>query len=316
MNISDARELPPTTLIICSRNRPQLLLETVASVLKGDKVPTELIVVDQSRIPNAALANTKSDRPCDVRYLQTQSIGLSRGRNAGIAQARCDVVAIIDDDMLVEASWFEVLIGHLCQAGERAVVTGRVLPAIAEVPGGFVPAVVSKTSPAIYEGRIGTDVLAGGHMAAFRSLLETVGGFDERLGPGSDFPAAEDNDLGFRLLEAGAPIFYVPEAVIHHRAWRTKSEYLGIRWTYGLGKGGFYAKHLSLTDRYMLRRMGWDIWHRIVRLPRRIAAVPRQTVGDLVYICGIVFGATRWLITQGGQKHQRRAEPRAERVRR
>jgi len=144
-------------------------------------------------------------------------------------------------------------------------------------------------------------------MATFRSLLQKVGGFDERLGAGSDFPAAEDNDLGFRLLETGSRIFYVPEAVVHHRAWRGKSEYLRMRWNYGLGKGGFYTKHLSLTDRYMLRRVGWDIWHRIVRLPRRIVAAPRQTVGDVVYIGGIVVGATRWLITQGRQKHPQRA---------
>jgi GT2 family glycosyltransferase len=295
---SARRELPPTTLIICSRNRPRLLLETVASVLKGDEVPTELLVVDQSDVPNATLANARNDRHCSVRYLRVQSIGLSRARNIGIAEARYGIVAILDDDMLVEPSWFEVLIRRLCEAGERAVVTGSVLPTAAEVPGAFVPAEVCNTVPAVHEGRIGTDVLAGGHMAAFRSLLQTVGGFDERLGPGSDFPAAEDNDLGFRLLEAGSRIVYVPEAIVHHRAWRRKSAYLPMRWNYGLGKGGFYTKYLSLADRYMLRRMAWDIWHRIVRLPRRIASEPRQTVGDLVYICGIVFGASRWAVRQ------------------
>jgi GT2 family glycosyltransferase len=253
--------------------------------------------VDQSDVPNATLANG-NDRHCSVRYLRTPSIGLSRARNVGIAEARYDIVAILDDDMLVDPSWFEVLIRRLCEAGERAVVTGSVLPTTPEVPGAFVPAMVCNTVPAVHEGRIGTDVLAGGHMAAFRSLLQTIGGFDERLGPGSNFPAAEDNDLGFRLLEAGSRIVYVPEAIVHHRAWRRKSAYLRMRWNYGLGKGGFYTKYLSLADRYMLRRMAWDIWHRILRLPRRIASEPRQTVGDLFYISGIVFGASRWAISQ------------------
>lgn len=293
-----ATELPPTTLIICSRNRAQLLLETVESVLSGHTVPAELLVVDQSESPNMTLAQMTGDRRCDLTYLQSESIGLSRGRNIGIAAARHGVVAIIDDDMLVEPSWFGVLIRRLVDAGDRSVVTGRVLPA-AEVPGGFVSAVVTSTVPAVYEGRIGTDVLAGGHMATFRSLLQTVGGFDERLGAGSDFPAAEDNDLGFRLLEAGARIIYVPDAIVHHRAWRKKREYLRMRWNYGLGKGGFYTKHLSLTDRYMLRRATWDVWHRIVRFPRRIVSAPRATVGDLVYIAGILLGASRWRMTQG-----------------
>jgi GT2 family glycosyltransferase len=298
MTTSARRGLPPTTLIICSRNRPQLLLDTVASVLKGNELPTELLIVDQSDVPNATLASARNDRDCNVRYLRIESIGLSRARNIGIAEARYDLIAIIDDDMLVEPSWFEVLIRKLCEAGERTVVTGSVLPAAAEVPDAFVPAVVCNTAPAVHEGRIGTDVLAGGHMAAFRSLLQTIGGFDERLGPGSAFAAAEDNDLGFRLLEAGSRIVYVPEAIVHHRAWRRKSAYMRMRWNYGLGKGGFYTKYLSLADRYMLRRMAWDIWHRIVRLPWRIASQPRQTVGDLVYISGIVCGATRWAVTQ------------------
>jgi len=172
-----------------------------------------------------------------------------------------------------------------------------------------VPAVVTSTVPAVYAGRIGTDVLAGGHMATFRSLLQSVGGFDERLGPGSAFAAAEDNDLGFRLLENGARILYVPDAIVYHRAWRRKREYLRMRWNYGLGKGGFYTKHLSFTDRYMLRRVVWDIWHRIVRLPRQLVAAPRQTVGDVIYIGGIVVGAIRWLVTHGRQK-----QPRAQAV--
>jgi GT2 family glycosyltransferase len=303
------RELPPTTVIICSRNRPRLLQETVASVLSGQKAPNELLVVDQSDSPNPALAQMKGDARCHVRYRRSESIGLSRARNIGIAEARYELIAIIDDDMLVESSWFEVLIRRLCDAGDGSVVTGCVLPATAEVPGAFVPAVVTSTVPAVYAGRIGTDVLAGGHMATFRSLLQSVGGFDERLGPGSAFAAAEDNDLGFRLLENGARILYVPDAIVYHRAWRRKREYLRMRWNYGLGKGGFYTKHLSFTDRYMLRRVVWDIWHRIVRLPRQLVAAPRQTVGDVIYIGGIVVGAIRWLVTHGRQK-----QPRAQAV--
>src|SRR5579859_8077465 len=50
-------DLPPTTLIICSRNRPQLLQEAVESVLRGREVPTELLIIDQSQAAHPALAN-------------------------------------------------------------------------------------------------------------------------------------------------------------------------------------------------------------------------------------------------------------------
>jgi GT2 family glycosyltransferase len=298
MNSFKQMSLPPTSLIICSRNRPKLLLETIESVLQGDEVPAEFIIIDQSDVPHPTLASLRTDRPCEIRYLWTHSVGLSRARNAGITAAQHAIVAIIDDDMLVTPAWFGSLIQALLHAGERAVVTGRVLPTAAEVPGGFVPTFMPSAVPAVYKGRIGTDVLAGGHMATYRFILDAVGGFDERLGAGADFPAADDNDLGFRLLEAGYRIVYASEAVLHHRAWRGKGEYLQIRWSYGRGKGGFYTKYFSLIDPYMLRRMIWDIVHRIFLFPQRLWSDPRRACGDLVYIAGILSGATHWALIQ------------------
>jgi GT2 family glycosyltransferase len=198
--------------------------------------------------------------------------------------------------MIAVPSWFRSLIRGLVHSGEHAVVTGRVLPTVAEVPDGFVPAVVVAKDPAVYKGRIGMDVLASGHMATYRSILEAVGAFDEHLGPGTEFPAAEDNDLGFRLLEAGYSIVYAPEAVLYHRAWRGRPDYLSMRWAYGRGKGGFYTKHLSLRDPYMLCRLFWDITYRLLFLPYRVGSQPRRACGDVIYIGGVLTGIVRWLM--------------------
>jgi GT2 family glycosyltransferase len=277
-------------------------METIESVLQGDEVPSELVIVDQSDAANPGLAERQTSRSCEVRYVRTYTVGLSRARNCGLAAARHDILAIIDDDMYVAANWFGSLIRALLNSGSRAVVTGRVLPTKAEVPGGFVPALVLSDASATYAGRIGADVLAGGHMAAHRAVFDEVGAFDERLGAGADFPAADDNDLGFRLLEAGFRIVYAPEAVVYHRAWRGKGEYLAMRWNYGKGKGGFYTKYWSLKDPYMLRRMVWDIVHRIGIFPYRFCTQPRRACGDCVYVVGILYGAFLWL---------RRGRPRA-----
>ena len=286
--------LPPTTLIICSRNRPIMLQQTIESVLQGDEVPSELVVVDQSSAANRNIANLKSQRDTDIRYVWTQTIGLSRARNIGIAAARHSVLAIIDDDMFVASNWYGEFIRALLGAGERAVVTGRVLPAEAEVPGGFVPTFMPSDVPAVYEGRIDNDVLAGGHMAAHRAAFETVGGFDERLGAGGEFPAADDNDLGFRLLEAEYRIVYAPQAVVYHRAWRGRGEYMPMRWSYGRGKGGFYTKYLSIKDPHILKRMMWDIGQRFFYFPHRLLRDPQRACGDMVYVAGILVGTLQW----------------------
>ena len=133
-------------------------------------------------------------------------------------------------------------------------------------------------------------------MVTYRSILDAVDCFDERLGPGTHFPAAEDNDLGFRLLEAGFRIIYAAEAVLYHRAWRGKGEYMPMRWSYGRGKGGFYTKYCSLKDLYILRRMIWDIAHRFFYFPHRLLRDPRRACGDIVYAAGILVGAIQWAL--------------------
>lgn len=297
-NASAPGALPATSLIICSRNRPHLLAETVESILRGDQVPAEIIVVDQSDAPHQALAALTSDRGCDVRYLWTRTVGLSRANNQGVAAARHALLVFTHDDVLVTPTWFGAIVEALRAAGPRSVVTGQVRPTEAETRGGFQLALKVDQAPAVYTGRMGRDVLYPLNMAMYRSAIDEVGRFDERLGPGTPFPGSEDSDLGFRLLETGYRICYVPEAALYHRAWRPERDYLPLRWSYGVARGGFYAKYLSLRDRHMLSRMAADVRTHFVLFLYRVRRERRQAYGDVVLGAGILFGAIRWLLTQ------------------
>ncbi len=291
-------DLPPTSLILCTRNRPALLRDTVGSILRGSDVPGELIIVDQSDQPHAELASWQPDSLCRIQYRWISAVGLCRARNEGVATAINKVLIFVDDDMLVAPDWHKVLVKSLILAGQQAVVTGRVLPGAPERTGAFPPSLVPGDRPQVYEGRIGTDALAAGNMAMYRTTIKDVGPFDERLGAGSAFPAADDNDYGYRLLEAGYRIVYVPEAVVYHRAWRDAKDYLPLRWDYGRGKGGFYAKYSNFRDPYLLRRMIRDVLLRIARFPWRALHRPRLAMGDLVYSLGVMLGFVRWRLSR------------------
>lgn len=297
-SLVDPVHRPPASLVICSRNRPQLLLETIASVMLGSEGPTEIVVVDQSDHVNQALAGLSCDPAYPIHYLWKPGRGSSRARNTGIIAASNDFLVFIDDDMLVEKDWFESLVRATLQNGSKAVITGRVLPGNVEKSGGFVPALAESSEPRVFHGRINTDVLAAGHMAMYRSTIESVGSFDERLGAGSRFAAAEDNDYGFRLLEAGFRIVYWPQAVIYHRAWRSNKDYFPMRWSYGRGKGGFYAKYSSREDAFMFWRMCKDLSLRFIRFPWRVLHRPRLAFGDLVYACSVLSAFIEWRLTQ------------------
>jgi glycosyltransferase involved in cell wall biosynthesis len=121
-------KLPATSLIICTRNRPQLLSDTVDSVLAGHVVPTEIVIIDQSTQPHAILATLKPDRACAIHYVWSHSKGLSRSRNEGLATAHYEWIGILDDDMYIHPDWFGTLMRTLIAAGPKAVVTGQVRP--------------------------------------------------------------------------------------------------------------------------------------------------------------------------------------------
>ena len=288
--------LPPISLIICSRDRPELLEESVLSILAGNVVPSELFIMDQSRSSHPHLAMLKDAR-CEIRYIQTDARGECPARNQALRLARYELLAFTDDDVRVTQDWLETLARGLIAAGIHAIVTGRVLPET-QASDGFAPSTITETQPAIYQGRIGRDVLYPMNMAFWRSTLLDVGLFDERLGAGSPFHGAEDNDFCFRLLEAGYQIHYVPEAILYHRAWRPMRDYAKLHWFYGYGQGAFYAKHMQLRDHYMLKRMGQSLSGNLGHSLRRLWHDQNEAKASAAYALGILAGASRWMISQ------------------
>jgi O-antigen biosynthesis protein len=297
MNPASQGRGPAVSLIVCSRNRPRMLVDTVNSILAGGMVPAELVIIDQSDVENGQLAMLRTDRPCEIRYRWTPTVGLSRANNAGIAAARHDLLIFTHDDVEVSESWLEKIVAAVVNAGPKAVVTGQVLPAPAE-EGGFVPSTKVEASPAVYRRRTCSGVLYPMNMGLYRSAFEEVGVFDERLGPGTPFPAAEDNDLCDRLLQAGFEIHYEPTAVLTHRAWRSDRDYLGLRWAYGRGQGAFYGKILSVRDGHALRCLRADFAHRARRLVQGLRRTRRRSIGEAVYLLGLMAGMTQWLVSR------------------
>ena len=242
-----ATGFPPSSLIICTRNRSALLGEAIESILAGRYVPDELIIIDQSDTRDEKLTHLSTERNCKIHYQWMQPLGLSQARNFGIEAAQNDWLVFTDDDVLVERDWFGILLQALAAEGPRSVVTGRVLALYEPDRQGFVPSTKEDENPAIFTGRVGQDVLYSNNMAFHKSAVADIGGFDERLGPGTHFPSAEDNDLGYRLLENGYQIVYAPLAVVSHRAWRKKRDFLRLRRNYGIGRGRVLCQTYALA---------------------------------------------------------------------
>lgn len=288
---------PLVSLVICTRDRPDLVHDTVQSVLAGDTAPAELIIIDQSHAPNSDLSALRSDR-CAVRYVHVRSTGLATARNTGIQAARHALIVFLDDDMRVEAGWLRAMVLAAAAAGPRAAITGQVRPEDPAPPGTFVPSTITAAERRTYAGRQRHEVLSAGNAALWRDAFQEVGLFDPRLGAGARYPSAEDNDLCFRLFEAGYQVVYEPAAVVYHRAWRPLSAATRLRWDYGVGQGAYYAKHIALRDHFFVRRLGRDVGLRLLKAPRHLLADPRYAWREVVYATAIAFGATGFLLRE------------------
>lgn len=281
-------------VVIATLNNPRYVVEAVGSILSGSLVPDELFVVDQSRPLDPRVEELPRIQAA-VRLLKPDFRGLARAQNLAIRSSSSDLLAFTDDDVLVDRLWLEELAAALEQGGPRSVVTGRVLPT--EFEGGRPVSLVTDPNPAVYEGRIRRDVLSGNSMAFHRSAFEECGLFDERLGTGTTFGSASDNDFGYRLLGAGYRIEYVPAAVLYHRARRTGPELRKLQWDYGRGQGAFLGKHAVGGDRFALSRLGSSTGWWLRRIARRPLLQRRvHGHGDLVYLSGLLTGAAEWAV--------------------
>lgn len=286
------------SVVIASRERPEMLSDTVESVLSARRVPRELVIVDQSRAPHGELAGRGTERGCEIRYVQSATSGLSSARNVGLRHSSQDVVVILDDDMLVQEDSLDRLIAGRPDHDGRIVTTGRLLAAPPERPGLSQPpgALVIREEPEVFRGRQPRQVVPGPNISLPREVMLEIGGYDERLGAGTRFPAGEDHDLSLRLLDAGCEVRHVPEAVVLHRSWRARRDVVRLRWGYARGVGGFYAKHAGLRDRHTLERAAREVRSRAWRGLTSVISSPATSAREAVTLAGLLFGALEWCL--------------------
>src|SRR5438552_9889136 len=104
----------------------------MASVLRQDLTPTEIIVIDQSNTSAADKAIAESvvefgaleNGPELVYRWEPQLRGPAAARNYGARLARSDVVVIMDDDVTVEPACFRTLVDTLVTAPHAGGVGG------------------------------------------------------------------------------------------------------------------------------------------------------------------------------------------------
>ena len=214
------------SVIVCTYNRAYDLANTVTSLSSLDYASNlfEVIIVDNASSDNTeGMSNSLKSSVSNLVYVREDQPGLSHARNRGVASARGDFIAFIDDDAWPDENWLQKL-----DEGFRdprvGCIGGKVVPffeGTAGWPDWLHPRLYGFFTVVDYGDRKSLHYPtypAGTNMAFRRDIFKQVGLFRQDLGRiGESLLSMEETDLCLRVEGAGYSIEFLPEAVVHHK---------------------------------------------------------------------------------------------------
>jgi glycosyltransferase involved in cell wall biosynthesis len=259
------------SIVMCTRNRSDLIGQAVQSVLDNDYADFELVVVDQSTDDRTrAVVEPMMERHPNLRYIYTEKAGLSRAYNIGIRASSGDVLGFTDDDCVAARDWVRSIARAFGDEPHVDMLYGQVLlPASLQGHTGEVPTLPIERAEVIDRSSGFRIYGMGANFAVRRRLFDAIGGFDEALGGGGPLKSSQDFDFQYRAYLAGATVALRPDVNVDHYGLRTAEQWPATQRAYGFGDGAFYFKHVRCGDALALRLLTL----RIVRMAAREALI-------------------------------------------
>lgn len=231
------------SVIICTYNRHQSLRETLESLVlqTADRSVFEVIVVDNhSKDATRETVQEISERGnIHLRYLYEEQQGKAYALETGIREAKGEILAFTDDDVIVDPRWIENIRNAF--TGRRiACLGGRIRPLLlCEKPKWYR----ESFSGVIVEYNRGNRFVEikkgvppfGANLILSAEVLRKYGGFRRDLASAT-FMRCEDTELVRRLREHGEPVYYSPDVVVQHKVTAERMTKRFFRnWFYTLG---------------------------------------------------------------------------------
>jgi glycosyltransferase involved in cell wall biosynthesis len=221
---------PQISIAISTKNRSESLKALLGSLRRSrglEALRPQIIIGDNNSTDDTwkLLNETSESFPVPVSILKVITPGKSAVLNRSLVIATGEIVAFLDDDVLVADTWLEAVAGFFEKNPNYDVAQGAVLipaeesqdPAIRQLLRRYRTIPHLELNRSVREVRL----LNGSNFAARRAIFARIGSFDERLGPGAS-GTSEDVELAQRILKAGMKIAGMSEAVVYHRVDRSR----------------------------------------------------------------------------------------------
>ena len=235
-------DLPAVTVVVPTRGRAAYLEVTLDSLCRQrSRTAHELLVVDDG----ATDATPDVAERFGVRLIRHEERrSLNAARNTGLREAGADLIAFVDDDVLVPPGWLDALVEGAGRHPEGDAFGGPIRARFE----GHTPRGCGREDPPITTLDLGSEdveapMVWGANFAVRRSAVERIGEFDESL----DRSHGDEEDWLLRLQAAGGRIVYLANAGLDHRRSADDS---------GLGSLARAAYHRGRGARSSDRRRG------------------------------------------------------------
>lgn len=208
------------SICICTRDRPNELSKTLASISQSSLPPHQIIVSDDSVAGDTR--QLVADLFPDVVYVQGPKVGLGANRNHVVSQATGERLLLLDDDCLLCATYLEqsqALAALLEDRHQRRViVTGGEIKNGTFVPPASTTFLGHQRQPCQPQSWC---VALAMNSALFPRDVFNRARFDERLVYGYD-----EVDFAVKVTQQGAYIWYEPSLRnFHYPSERNRTLY-------------------------------------------------------------------------------------------
>ena len=218
----------------------QRLLDGLASLDDRERIPHEIVIVNNARDQSSATAVEAMVQKHGVRepgrwmHLRELEPGKSRALNSAIPRTSGNILAFLDDDVEVAPSWLRVT-RDFFEKYPYDVKQGSILiPPAMQQDQRFLH-LLQRFRTICYYQLPGLEVrpitsLNAANIALRRELLDRTGLFDVRIGPGTS-GTSMDVEFGERVLRYGGRIGYEPQSIVYHDVdWtRLTEDYFRLR---------------------------------------------------------------------------------------
>jgi cellulose synthase/poly-beta-1,6-N-acetylglucosamine synthase-like glycosyltransferase/peptidoglycan/xylan/chitin deacetylase (PgdA/CDA1 family) len=276
----------PVTVLVPAYNEAKCIENTVRSLVVGDH-PIEVLVIDDGSSDGTARIVEDLNLP-GVRVIRQLNAGKPAALNRGLANARHDIVVMMDGDTVFEPSTVRELVQPFADPRVGAVAGNAKVGNKDSLIGAWqhIEYVMGFNLDRRMYDILGCMPTIPGAVGAFRrSALERVGGM-------SDDTLAEDTDVTMALHRDGWRVVYAENA----RAWTEAPESVQqlwsqrYRWSYGTMQA-IWKHRRAVVERGPSGRFG-RVGLPLVSLFMVVAPLLAPLI-DVFLLYGLVFGPTQ-----------------------